>query len=73
MSSKKEVSSTIEEYLEAIYKLEEKKGSAKTGDLAKELNVTLGTITNTIESMERQNLIIHKPYKGVKLTKRVEK
>lgn len=69
MSSEKEVTSTIEEYLEAIYRLEEKKGSAKTGDLAKELNVTLGTITNTVESMEKQNLITHKPYKGVKLTK----
>ncbi len=73
MSSKKEVSSTIEEYLEAIYKLEEKKGSAKTGDLAKELNVALGTITNTIESMEKQNLVTHKPYKGVKLTKKGRK
>jgi len=73
MSSKKDVSSTIEEYLEAIYRLEEKKGSAKTGDLAKELNVTLGTITNTIESMEKQNLITHKPYKGVNLTKKGQK
>lgn len=73
MSSTKKVSSTIEEYLEAIYRLEEKKGSAKTGDLAKELNVTLGTITNTIESMEKQNLIIHKPYKGVNLTKKGQK
>jgi DtxR family Mn-dependent transcriptional regulator len=73
MSSKKEVSSTLEEYLEAIYKLEEKIGSAKTGDLAKELNVTLGTVTNTIESMEKQDLVIHKPYKGVRLTKKGRK
>lgn len=73
MSRTKEVSSTIEEYLEAIYKLEQKKGSAKTGDLAKELKVTLGTVTNTIESMEKQNLIIHRPYKGVKLTKKGRK
>lgn len=64
---------TVEEYLEAIYKLEERKGSAKTGDLAKELNVTLGTITNTIEKMEKQKLITHKPYKGVKLTKKGRK
>jgi DtxR family Mn-dependent transcriptional regulator len=73
MSSTQEISATVEEYLEAIYKLEEKKGSAKTGELAKELSVTLGAVTNTIESMERQNLIIHKPYKGVKLTKRGRK
>lgn len=70
MSSPKELSATIEEYLEAIYRLEEKKGSARTGDIAKELNVTLGTITNTIESMEKQRLVRHKPYRGVNLTRR---
>ena len=73
MSSIEVVSPTIEEYLEAIYRLEKKKGSAKTGDLAKELNVALGTITNTIESMEKQNFITHKPYKGVNLTKKGRK
>jgi len=71
--SAKEVSSTVEEYLEAIYRFEEKQGSAKTGDLAKELNVTLGTITNTVESMEKQSLITHKPYMGAKLTKKGRK
>jgi len=73
LSSTKELSATIEEYLEAIYRLEEKKGSAKTGDIAKELNVTLGTITNTIESMEKQRLVIHKPYRGVNLTRKGRK
>jgi len=70
MSTTQQISATVEEYLEAIYKLEKTKGSAKTGDLARELNVALGTITNTIESMEKQNLITHKPYRGVKLTKK---
>jgi len=73
VSRTQDISATVEEYLEAIYRLEEKKGSAKTGDLAKELSVTLGTITNTIESMEKQNLVIHKPYKGVRLTRKGRK
>jgi len=68
MSTTTEVSSTMEEYLEAIYKLQERDGSAKTTELAKELKVALGTITNTVESMEKQDLILHTPYKGVKLT-----
>jgi len=68
MSAAEEVSSTIEEYLEAIYTLQERNGSAKTTELAKRLKVVLGTITNTIESMEKQNLVVHEPYKGVKLT-----
>jgi len=68
MAAREEVSATIEEYLEAIYRLQERNGSAKTTELAKLLNVALGTITNTVESMEKQNLIVHEPYKGVKLT-----
>lgn len=68
MSTATEVSSTVEEYLEAIYKLQEREGAAKTTELAKELKVALGTITNTIESLEKQSLVIHQPYKGVKLT-----
>jgi len=68
MSVTSEVSPTIEEYLEAVYKLQERNGAAKTTELAKQLKVALGTITNTIESMEKQSLIVHQPYKGVKLT-----
>ena len=68
MSAVEGVSPVIEEYLEAIYKLEESSGSAKTTELAKQLKVALGTITNTIETMEKQSLIVHQPYKGVKLT-----
>ena len=68
-----EVSATVEEYLEAIYRLEESKGSAKTSELAQRMKVALGTITNTVESMENQSLIVHEPYKGVKLTSKGRK
>lgn len=67
------VSPTVEEYLEAIFRLEEKTGLAKTGDLAEQLKVALGTITNTVESLEKQGLINHEPYKGVRLTERGRK
>jgi len=68
-----EVSPTSEEYLEAIYKLNKKTGSAKTSNLADQLQVSLGTITNTIENLEKQGLITHEPYKGVKLTEKGRK
>jgi len=68
MTAVEEVSSTVEEYLEAIYRLQERDGAAKTTELAKQLKVALGTITNTVESLEKQSLVIHQPYKGVKLT-----
>ena len=62
------VSVQAEEYLEAIYRLEEKTGFAKTMELARQLKVVPGSVTNTIESLERRGLVKHEPYKGVKLT-----
>jgi DtxR family Mn-dependent transcriptional regulator len=67
------VSSKAEEYLEAIYRLERKRGSAKTMELAHDLNVVPGSVTNTIEGLERRGLVTHKPYRGVKLTEKGRK
>jgi DtxR family Mn-dependent transcriptional regulator len=67
------ISNQSEEYLEAIYRLEKKKGSAKTMELARKLKVVPGSITNTIESLERRGLVTHEPYKGVKLTEKGRK
>ncbi len=64
----KSVSNHAEEYLEAIYRLESRVGFARTMELARELNVVAGSITNTIENLEKKGLVIHEPYKGVKLT-----
>ena len=62
------VTNQAEEYLEAIYRLENKTGFARTMELSRELGVVPGSITNTIENLERKQLVIHEPYKGVKLT-----
>jgi len=67
------ISKESEEYLEAIYKLEQRDGSAKTMQLANELKVMPGSITNTIENLEKRSLVIHEPYKGVKLTEKGRK
>jgi DtxR family Mn-dependent transcriptional regulator len=62
------ISSQAEEYLEAIYRLEQKGGFARTMEIAKSLNVVPGSVTNTIENLKRKGLVTHQPYKGVKLT-----
>lgn len=67
------VSSEAEEYLEAIYRLETKIGFARTMKLARQLGVVPGSVTNTIKSLERRGLVIHEPYKGVKLTEKGRK
>jgi len=67
------ISKESEEYLEAIYRLEEKVGFAKTIELARQLKVVPGSVTNTIESLEKRGLIVHEPYKGVRLTEKGRK
>jgi len=57
-----------EMYLKTIYTLEEKMGSAKTGDVAKILGITPGSVTNTLEVLETKGLVVREPYRGVKLT-----
>jgi DtxR family Mn-dependent transcriptional regulator len=67
------ISYEAEEYLEAIYRLERKAGSAKTMDLARKLKVVPGSVTNTIEALEARGLVIREPYRGTKLTERGRK
>jgi len=68
-----ELSHEAEEYIEAIYRLQKRDGVAKTKELAEALGVVPGSITNTIGHLESHNLVIHEPYRGVKLTKQGEK
>lgn len=70
---KNSISEESEEYLEAIYRLEQRDGSAKTMQLANQLKVMPGSITNTIEHLEKHRLVTHEPYKGVKLTEKGRK
>ena len=68
------VTAAIEEYLEGIYRLQERSGgAARTGDIVKLLQVAPGTVTNTVERLEKKGLVTHAPYKGVKLTKKGRK
>jgi DtxR family transcriptional regulator, Mn-dependent transcriptional regulator len=68
-----ELSQEAEEYLEAIYRLQKRDGAAKTNELSQTLHVVPGSITNTIEHLERHSLVTHVPYRGVKLTVEGEK
>ncbi|MCW4045466.1 MAG: metal-dependent transcriptional regulator [Candidatus Bathyarchaeota archaeon] len=73
MTANEEVTAAIEEYLECIYKLQERSNVARTSDIVKALKVAPGTVTNTVEWLEKQNLVTHTPYKGVKLTQKGKK
>jgi DtxR family Mn-dependent transcriptional regulator len=66
-----QVSDVVEEYLETIYRLQEKEGDgAKTNDIVRSMNVVPGTVTNTVERLEKEGLVTHEPYRGVRLTEK---
>lgn len=65
-----EVTAVIEEYLEGVYRLQQKSKVARTSDMVKLFQVAPGTVTNTVERLEKDGLLKHEPYKGVKLTEK---
>ncbi len=62
-----------EMYLKTIFTLETRTGAARTGDIAKVLRITPGSVTNTLEVLETKGLVAREPYKGVKLTEQGRK
>lgn len=56
------------EALKAIYRLTTEDPVAHTGDLADALGVSPGTATTTVKRLSDRGLLVHIPYRGVKLT-----
>ncbi len=65
-----EITSPTEEFLECTYRLQERNGVAKTGQLVKMLRVVPGTVTNTVKRLEEMGLVIHEAYRGIRLTEK---
>jgi DtxR family Mn-dependent transcriptional regulator len=65
-----EVTPAVEEYLECIYRLQEKEGVARTSSIVKTLRVAPGTVTNTVERLEEEGFVSHSSYRGVRLTEK---
>ena len=58
----------VEEYLETIYDLELRDGSAKTTAIAKCLKVAPASVTEVLRSLFEKGLVIYEPYRGATLT-----
>ena len=56
--------------MEAIWRLQERTSPVKTGELADELQVTPGAVTNTLAHLEKHKLIARTPYRGIRLTEK---
>lgn len=67
------VTRAVEDYLKAIYKLQQAGQVVTTSAIAERLAVAPPTATNMIKRLARLNLVRHTPYRGVELTSAGEK
>lgn len=63
----------VEDYLKAIYELQEKTEKVTTSAVADELEVAPASATNMLKKLSEMKLVAHEPYQGVTLTKAGQK
>jgi len=62
------LSSTLEDYLEAIYRLEKARRTARVRDIARTVGVSKSTVSAALKSLAGKNLVEYKPYEFILLT-----
>ncbi|MDE2876371.1 MAG: metal-dependent transcriptional regulator [Gemmatimonadota bacterium] len=62
------LSPSVEDYLKAVYSLNEGGGPAGTNELARVLAVRPGSVSGMIRRLAEDGLLQHEPYRGVRLT-----
>jgi DtxR family Mn-dependent transcriptional regulator len=67
-SMENKLSSTLEDYLEAIYRLEKKKRMARVRDIAQTVGVSNSTVSAALKSLAGKNLVEYEPYEFILLT-----
>lgn len=61
-------SRAVEDYLKAVYRLQQGAESVSTTALAGELGRSAASVTNMVKGLAEQGLLQHTPYRGVKMT-----
>lgn len=64
----KNLSSSLEDYLEAIFNLMEESNIARSKDIAKSLDVSRASVTGALRLLKEKGLANYKPYDYVTLT-----
>src|SRR5579862_9027608 len=69
---KHELSESIEEYTEGIFRLQEEMEVVSTGDIARYMTVSPASVTTMLKRLVEHGLVEHTPYQGVRLTEKGE-
>ena len=68
MANNLNLSESLEDYLETILELQEKKTVARSKDIAEKLDIKRGSVTGMLKKLAKHNLINYEPYGYVTLT-----
>jgi DtxR family transcriptional regulator, manganese transport regulator len=72
VQSKRDIS-RVEDYLEAIYNLNEEKGYVSTADISERLGVKPPTVSSMVSNLAKKGFLEHERYRGMRLTPAGEK
>lgn len=68
MADRETYSEAIEDFLKAIYLLQQEHDRVQTSMLAEALHITAPSTTEMAKKLAKANLVIHEPYRGIRLT-----
>lgn len=63
-----QVSASLEDYLEAIYHIEQAKGAARAKDIVQRVGVHSSSVTQALRSLAEKDLVNYAPYDVITLT-----
>lgn len=66
--SRKRLSASLEDYLEAIYHIEKRKQAARAKDIGASLNVKGSSVTGALQALAERKLVNYAPYDVITLT-----
>lgn len=64
------ISKTKEDYLETVFHLQSEGRAATTKEIAEHLKISLASVSENIQKLADEKLLIYSPYKGVRLSPR---
>ena len=68
ISTVRQLSASLEDYLEAIFWIASSKGAARTRDIAKRLGVKAASVTGALQALAERKYVNYTPYEVVTLT-----
>lgn len=67
-AAEKKMSASLEDYLEAIYQISERKHAARAKDISTRLGVNKSSVTGALKALSEKGLINYAPYDLITLT-----